>query len=180
MSARASFTLDDRATVAGLKGSLERARDLRPALTAIARVGVNFARRCFQTSRAPDGAAWAPLKHRVGKPLIKSGLLLRSISDRPPTADSVEWGSNRVYAAVHQYGIDEPVQIPAHTRVVNKVFGRRTSKPVTQNVGAHSRQMTETARPYLGENAEMRAAWSRILVRHHAEPLVGPLPGEAG
>lgn len=35
-------------------------------------------RRNFKESRSPGGLAWPPLKYRVGKPLILTGLLMRS------------------------------------------------------------------------------------------------------
>lgn len=161
----ASLTYDLNDAMKGLSVIRDRSLNLRKPLRAIARAGVSFARRCFQAERAPDGSAWVKGTKTSGKILFLKGLLLRSISDRPPTANSVEWGSNRVYAAAHQFGFDGQVQVKAHTRVVRQLFGRPVDEPITQHVGSFSRHMRMPARPYLGINAEARERFTSIMTR---------------
>jgi phage virion morphogenesis protein len=162
----ASLTFDIDDALEGLSLIRTRSQDLRRPLRSIARDGVASTRRRFQTGRAPDGTPWKKGHKTSGQTLILSTLLLRSISDRPPTQTSVEWGSNRSYAAVHQFGFDGQVQVSAHTRVVRQIFGRPLDKPITQNVGSHSRHMVMPARPYLGISAEDRTAFTKIVVRY--------------
>lgn len=159
--------IDIAEAIAGYAGMRARAGDQRPALRSIARAGVASTRRRFQTGRAPDGTPWKKGKKTSGQTLILSGLLLRSISDRPPTSDSVEWGSNRAYAAIHQTGFDGPSEVSAHTRVVRKIFGRPVA-PTTQHVSAHTRHMVMPARPYLGVSDEDRRQFVAIYLRHVA------------
>ncbi|MFW2438061.1 MAG: phage virion morphogenesis protein [Arenicellales bacterium] len=56
----------------------------------------------FRTSTAPDGSAWKPVK-RGGTPLVDQGLLRGSITHLHDQ-DEVEWGTNSIYGAIHQFG----------------------------------------------------------------------------
>lgn len=56
----------------------------------------------FSTSTAPDGSGWKPVK-RGGKPLVDQGILKGSMTHQAHP-DSVEVGTNLVYAAIHQFG----------------------------------------------------------------------------
>ena len=55
----------------------------------------------FDTSTAPDGTKWAPLKYRVGQPLRKTGRLGNSFSARV-TGETATVGTNTSYAKYHQ------------------------------------------------------------------------------
>lgn len=157
-------------SAAGPLGLLDRAiaagKDLRPALRRISRAGVTQTKERFMAKRSPSGAPWKPSDNKNGTTLRLSGLLFGSISDRPPEPNAVEWGSNRVYAGVHQDGSSKTVQVPAHSRTIKAAFGRRLASPVTFTVQGHARKMNITARPYLGVNADDLAEFGGILVRH--------------
>ncbi len=169
-----SLTLDKDGALSALSAVRERIVNRKPALRSIARAGVASTRRRFQFGRGPDGSAWKKGKKKTGKTLILSTLLLRSISDRPPTEDSVEWGSNRAYAAVHQDGFNGQVQVSSFTRVVRKIFGLVLKVPATQTVRAHSRTANTPARPYLGVNVDDERKFAEILLAHVGQPLGGP------
>ena len=60
----------------------------------------------FETETAPDGSRWTPsLRARIdgGKTLQKSSQLVNSRT-HVAGADSVEVGTNKIYAGVHQFG----------------------------------------------------------------------------
>lgn len=162
--AGASLTIGVDELLGGLAGMRLRTADRPPALRAIARAGVSGAKRRFLTGRAPDGTPWKKGKKTSGQTGIESTLLLNSITDQPPTADAVEWGSNRVYAAIFQFGFDGIVGVSQHTRVVRKIFGRPV-RPTTQHVTAHQRHMSQPARPYLGISDEEGETMASILLR---------------
>lgn len=174
MAIALNLTLDKDGALAVLGAVRDRLVNRKPALRAIARAGVASTRRRFQYGRAPDGSTWKKGRKTSGKTLILSALLLRSISDRPPTDDSVEWGSNRAYAAVHQDGFNGTVQVRSFTRVVRKLFGLVLKAPVEQTVRAHSRKSNTPARPFLGVNVEDERTFADILLRHVGQPLGGP------
>jgi phage gpG-like protein len=65
---------DDRAVIAALNRLARRAEDPRPALTSIGEAILERVQHGFEDSQDPYGQAWRPLKHRAGKPLMRTGL----------------------------------------------------------------------------------------------------------
>lgn len=159
------LTLELDEVAGGLDGMAGRIAERRPALRAIGQGGVSQTRRRFQLGRAPDGTPWKKGRKKTGQTLIKDAFLVRSIAAQPPSETGVSWGSNRVYAAIHQMGFSGPVQVGAHSRVVRQIFGRPTT-PRRQDVKAHTRQMNMPARPYLGISAQDGVDLSTILLNY--------------
>lgn len=161
MSFTLRFALDDRPSSA-LAAARSRAMDLRPALRAMGQAGVTQTRRRFITKRAPDGSSWKPTRKIGGTTMIDQGLLLRSLSARPPTQDAIEWGSNRVYAAQRQFG--------GTIRAKNGGYLRFRA---SGGGWVFKREVTQPGRAYLGLNREDEAQMEAILLRHVGEPLTG-------
>lgn len=164
MAATLGISLDSEEVQGRVRLARERGQDLRPALRAIARAGVGHSRVRFTTGRDPDGRPWKPSRKPAGQTLIASGLLMRSISDRPPTADSVEWGSNLKYAGVHQAGAT------IHAKPGGALHFQIAGQHITVS------KVDIPKRSFLGANAENMAEFAQILLRHTG----GPLVGEAG
>ncbi|MBY0394841.1 MAG: phage virion morphogenesis protein [Thermoleophilia bacterium] len=103
----------DADVAAGIQRLVDTGRDLRPAFDAIGAALLFSSQNRFQTQSGPDGAAWAPFAPSTRKRMPdrrKPGVLLR---DRgrlygsltfAADSDSVEVGTNVVYAAIHQFG----------------------------------------------------------------------------
>lgn len=128
MQAQADITLEDIAAELGLlatspAGDHEAvldalaAIDWAPALRACSLLLASAARECFDQGRAPDGAAWLPLKRpskkrggKSAKPLRDTGLLMASLQPGRPDnvtdvgAFHVGFGTNVAYARFHQEG----------------------------------------------------------------------------
>ncbi|MDP1617340.1 phage virion morphogenesis protein [Phenylobacterium sp.] len=157
------YSLDDASARASLRGARDRGLDLRPGWRAVGQAGVGQTRRRFLTGIGPDGTPWKKGHKPSGMTLIASGLLLRSIRVAKVAQDGVEWGSNRIYAAIHQLGgVIRPINGKAlHFKIAG---GFITAKSVTI-----------PARPYLGANQQDLTAFAQILLRHIAGPI-----GEAG
>ena len=84
----------------------ELGRSPRPLWQAIGQYGESSTRLRFKHQTGPDGVRWKAsqrAKKTGGQTLQLKGHLLRSISYNV-TDGGVEWGSNRVYAAIHQFG----------------------------------------------------------------------------
>lgn len=67
---------------------------------------VDSTQQRFDSASSPTGEPWRPsnrAKKQGAKTLRKSGNLLRSITHRASN-DEVVWGTNVVYAAIHQFG----------------------------------------------------------------------------
>lgn len=93
--------LADRFEAAG-----ESARDKSELMDRIGMAMEASTQDNFEGEHAPDGTPWAPsLRAKLdgGKTLTDSGRLSDSVTHRS-TSDSVEIGSNLIYAGVHQDG----------------------------------------------------------------------------
>jgi phage virion morphogenesis protein len=98
--------LDDRGLQRALAGIRAALRDLSPVMADIGEAVVSQTQDSFENQAGPDGTPWQPsqrAEREGGQTLIDSGQLFGSIGyDALP--ESVIIGSNRVYAAIHQFG----------------------------------------------------------------------------
>ena len=101
--ANVKIEIDDRGVLDAFNRLIAIGEDPGRALGAVGNVLVNRIREGFNTSTAPDGIPWAPLKSRQGKPLRDKGHLMGSI-DYQVEGNSVVVGTNLPYALVHQFG----------------------------------------------------------------------------
>lgn len=180
-----SITIDDRRMLDALN-QLQRAAE-RPA-GAMKTLGQHFVTSTqmnIEHETAPDGTPWPPLsprtanrrvggKRRGEHPMLRvSGRLYASISYLAEP-DSVEWGSNVVYARIHQLG--GVIDIPARTGKVSLKGLRRKGggirsrfvRPGTRgarekSVSIRGHQVRIPARPYLGITAADRQAVPQII-----------------
>lgn len=92
--------------------------------------------RIASEKRSPDGEPWKP-NRRGGSILFLMGHLLGSIAHHVGN-DMVSWGSNLVYAAIHQLG--------------GTIRPRSAKRLVFQigNMTVFAKEVTIPARPYLG------------------------------
>lgn len=133
----------------GLNAALARMAMLgerpRPIWEAIAQYGESSTRLRFKHQRGPDGARWKPSQRAQlsgGQTLVERARLLRSISS---TADNsgAAWGTNVIYAAIHQFGGPIKAKAGGALRFRLPSGGYVTTKRVTM-----------LARPFLGVNDE--------------------------
>jgi phage virion morphogenesis protein len=147
-----SVTLDD----APIKSMLERLemgiRDDRGLLAILGEYGVASTQARFATQASPEGTPWTPLNQAyadfkgAGYDILTgpSGAL-KSSQHFVLGMSLVAWGSNMIYAAVHQFG----------ATIVPKSAGAlffRLGLGGVREVLAQS--VTIPARPYLGISAE--------------------------
>lgn len=85
-----------------VENAIKKMADKRELLTLCGEVLIDGTLQRFRDEEAPDGTKWAPTR-RGGKILTDSAGLQRSI-DSAVTSDSVYVGTNKVYAAPHQFG----------------------------------------------------------------------------
>jgi len=122
---------------------------VRVALKNIGQALLKSTRARFDSETAPDGSHWKPLnpEYKQGKRGLKilqgagvAGGLLGSINARV-TGNRLEIGTNKVYAAIHQFGgVIVPKRYPA---LVFRIGGKL----------AFARKVTIPARPFLGVSA---------------------------
>lgn len=90
-------------------------------------------------------------KARLGKTLVDTGKLMRSINYRIEDK-KVTIGTNISYASAHQFGAKKNVSqnVKEHQRKITKAFGKPIQSKMI-NVSAHKRKMTINieARPFM-------------------------------
>ena len=118
---KVDIRIDDsavRAKLGGLRGS---ARDLTPAMRRIAAVLGDVAEEAFKSESSPEGIPWASLKPATLKRRRGSANAARILQDTGQLVASIQTeygsdvavaGTNKVYAATHQFGRGE-AGIPA-------------------------------------------------------------------
>lgn len=135
-----SHQIDDAQLHAGLRNLIVLGRDASAVMADIAAVGESSTRMRFRTETGPDGQKWMPsLRARItgGRTLTKDGHLSGSISGRHGR-DFAEWGVNRIYAAIHQFGGEIRAKGGSlRFRLANGAF-------------AKVQKVTMPARPFLG------------------------------
>lgn len=83
-----------------------RLSDLTPLMDELGGAMVASTQQRFEEEKAPDGTPWersARAVHEGGQTLRDSNRLYQSITHRAEP-DKVTWGTNVIYAAVHQFG----------------------------------------------------------------------------
>lgn len=163
-----------------IEAALVRLRQLgerpRSLWEAIGNYGETSTRLRFKNQVGPDGKPWKAserARRTGGQTLVLSSRLLRSIG-HTSSASGAEWGTNVVYAGIHNFGgkIDRAafsswtrLRTDARGRLLRQsaireggsdrlaVFARATHKRAVERrytVGAYS--ITMPARPFLGVN----------------------------
>ena len=98
------------AVIANLQGIEQRAGNIRPALLGIGEILTEGAKQRFASATDPDGQPWVKnrdvtLAHKNGTlPLTNEGNLADSIHYQMIGDNSVEVGSDKVQAAMMQFG----------------------------------------------------------------------------
>jgi phage gpG-like protein len=89
-----------------------RVTNRRPILEAMGLEFVSITKRAFSDSSLRP-SPWAPKKDGAPATLRKSGALWQSIRVAQVTNDFVTAASDRIYAAIHQFGGTGKVKMPA-------------------------------------------------------------------
>lgn len=98
----------------------------------------------------------------------RTGTLRRSINYRVEKTDSSVMGivgSNKEYAAAHEYGFDGDVNVKEHLRWMYKAFGRPVKEPKQIRVRPHTRHMHLPARSFLRSSIEEMAPEIKEKIR---------------
>jgi phage virion morphogenesis protein len=151
--------VSDQAVLDKLAALRRLGADLRPVFLEIGQHLDRSTRERWDRAEAPDGRKWAPLqpstlarKKKNADKILVLNAHLRDTLAAQATADSLKFGSNRVYAAVHQFGAQKGA------------FGLfsivRTRRQVPIPWG------DIPARPFLGISADDRAEILAILADH--------------
>lgn len=134
-----------------------------PLLKRIAFAGENSTRARFADEEGPDGEKWVEsLRKQLhgGKTMEKDGHLVGDISS-DSSATEARWGSNRIYAAIHQFG----GEIKAKT-------SKGLAFTLANGDGVITQSVTMPARPFLGLNKDDEEHIV-FLVREYVNEVMG-------
>lgn len=154
-----SVTIDDKAVRRAFGRLIDLMGDTTPVMDAIGTGLVGSTHQRFITQTDPDGSAWAALDPEYAKGkrnsriLVESGAkggLLGSINSEPGR-DEVRVGTNKVYAAIHQFGgTIKPVK-------ASHLYFRIGGRLIVAD------EVTLPARPFLGISREDEAEIAEIV-----------------
>jgi phage virion morphogenesis protein len=142
----------------------------QPLLQKIAFYGENSTRERFDTQTDPSGNKWVEsLRARItgGKTLTKDGHLGDSITSAADDKQA-EWGTNRIYAAVHQFG------------ATIKPKNAKALRFQVPGLGWFNKQEVEIpARPFLGVSDDDQDEILDLVERHISDLINRAAPGGA-
>lgn len=153
--------IDDREIQAKLQALEKKAGSLHPCLKNIGVHLVQSTQERFTGEVDPAGKRWAALRAST----LKRKKHTRILTESSGLRDSVVWqvrgsslkvGTNKVYGATHQFGLDKDLHVPAHKRAISHAFGKELKFPVWASVKAHTFNPKIPARPFLGFSADDR------------------------
>jgi phage virion morphogenesis protein len=175
--ARIEATFDDAELVAGFERVAQLTQDFRPLLKRIGVGLVHTTLARFESAQDPLGQPWHPLsrayaQRKKGPGILREramrGGLMGSISAQIVGPASVAIGSNKVYAAIHQFGgtFDRQARTITSFRKLKSTgefahggrFVKKKNSNFSQTHQAAAHRMTMPARPYLGFGPADRAA----------------------
>jgi phage gpG-like protein len=177
--ARISFTLDDKGFDAGVQklGGVLRTGTIRAIGVAL----VEVVNQRFESAKDPFGQKWAGLLPayaliKKGPGILRaSGMLQRSITFTT-SGSQVTVGSNRIYAAVHQFGATIKAKTPkglAFSLGEAGPVGPRGGKSKTGIVRVHVQSVTVPQRPYLGFGPNDQRAVMDVIAKEIATTFGG-------
>jgi phage virion morphogenesis protein len=153
--------IDDREIMRELHRLGKKAGSLHPCLKNIGEYLVESTEERFTKEVDPAGVKWAALKESTKNRKKHTKILTESSGLRDSVVYAVRnqglrVGTNKIYGAAHQFGIDKDISIPAHKRLVKTAFGKPLKFPVWSQVKSHSVNPKLPARPFLGFSADDR------------------------
>ena len=159
--------IDDRDIQRELQRLERKAGNLNPCLKNIGEHLVESTQGRFTKEMDPAGVKWAALKESTKARKKHSKILTESSGLRDSVIYAVRnnglrVGTNKIYAAAHQFGIDKDISIPTHKRLVKTVFKKPLKFPVWAQVKSHSVNPKLPARPFLGFSADDRTEIMKI------------------
>lgn len=160
MTAFVQVRIDDDQVMKRLDDIAKGCRDLRPVLSAFGDYLVKETVTRFDREQDPDGRAWQPLSAttlalKKNKTILTESTDLRNSFHRQVGRAGLKVGTDRPYAAAHQFGLKQAMNIRPHRRRV----ASRSKSGVQSGVAfvkAHTRQVNLPARPFLGFTAQDR------------------------
>lgn len=163
------ITKIDDSDILRVLGQLQnKADNLHPCLKNIGLQLEESTQQRFTKQEEPNGIHWAALnsstlKRKKGSKILTESSGLRDSIISAARNNGLRVGTNKVYAATHQFGRDK---MPAHNRTVTTVFGKKLKFPIWASVRSHDPKIPP--RPFLGFSNSDRTEIMEIL-KHYLD-----------
>jgi phage gpG-like protein len=138
---------------------ISRTDDPTPMFESIGLYLVSSTQHRFDAGAGPDGTPWPPSLRVIahgGKTLMLSTRLYRSFSFTA-SRTGLDFGTNVVYAAIHQFGGDitqparsQELHFRTNKRTGARRFSKRSKATSSQTVSIGARTIHMPARPFIG------------------------------
>lgn len=173
------LTIDDTDIQKALTKLAKASSDLSIPMAQVGEHILHTTRERFRTQQSPDGIPWQALSKKYKKKRNKDKILterghLQGQLVMQSNKDSAAVGSNRIYAAIHQFGGD--INMPARQRElffkrtkdggVSNKFVKPKKSDFSQTVITGSYSIKIPARPYLGLSDTDKKKVLSILTNH--------------
>ena len=167
---RIGYTFDDKAfaaAVAKLSGGLSKG-----VMKAIGTGLVEVVNQRFESGTEPMGAKWHPLLPayaaiKKGPGILRASLMLQRSVTFSVAGNQVTIGSNRIYAAVHQFGATIK---PVRAKALAFRLGMAGPRGGKSSGIVRAKSVTVPARPYLGFGPkDQRSVMETLAVFLHHE-----------
>lgn len=166
------ITTDDEDLQRMLGDLRQKSIDMTPAMREIAGYLGTFTKMVFNSEGGYLGKKWQPLKESTIKNKVKRGAWPRMIlEDSYQLEQSIQQfysdheagvSTNKVYAATHQFGSNDSVSVPSHTRTMKKTGKTYTVKPFTM-------KRNIPARPFFGFTNKVIGDIMGILMKYYQD-----------
>lgn len=158
----------------------KRMANSEPGFKVAGPIVVRAIKKMFRDTESPTGKKWkgkkpVPVKFSGGEPTAfdrgywvrgkfrpkrKTGVGLTGDLSRVTSfvarKNNLIVFNNKKYAGRFHKGFKGKQKVAAHTRKITRAFGKKLKKPVSFRVSAHSFQVNQPARPFLGASKKTR------------------------
>lgn len=164
MGVQVKIDLRNMSSMTDMFKQMERnGRNTKPMMDEIGAYGVSSTQMRFRNGVDPDGKAWKKSTrvemNQGGQTLVDRGHLRSSITSHA-TSNQAVWGTNLIYALIHQLGGTIHAKAAKYLKFKIPGLGFRSVESVTI-----------PKRPYIGINNHDRQEIEHIVYDHYSEGL---------
>ena len=159
-----------------LRGVADRVEDTGPLMEQLSAIMLSGVQDNFRPVEGPEGEPWQKLaestkkqRRKEGKwpgPILQRNRILYNSLQAFSEEDVAGVSTNNPYAAAQNFGVDEVVQVSAHTRQMTHLFGEELDEPIEVQVSAHKRHMRIPQREFMYVSRQTREDMGEQVKRH--------------
>jgi len=160
-----------------LTGLINQLQRPEPALRRMGDRLLNLTEDRFNKENTPSGQPWPPLAPSTLEQkdkdniLTETGQMNRQIGKEIRDGELLIGGTEPAQKdkmLAHNFGADDTVTVPAHTRTITQAFGEPLDQPTEVQVSSYQMDMNIPERKFLGPSGRYGEILAQILLDHIA------------